>query len=151
LNHDRFHPGTIIDEKNLSVHREGMRDADYEAMVLATRFRGGIIGAWQRFRPSLGEDMMLMMNVVKDHGDRKAAEVRVGPRQELLTEFVDQGLDLSKHPLLSRPASEFAAGMVGMIVPAIWILVRLPHLPAPNGQSQMGIACIAEPRFLGTA
>jgi hypothetical protein len=151
LNHDPFHPGTIIDEKDLSVHREGMRDADYEAMVLAMRFRGGIIRAWQRFRPSLGEDMILMMNVVEDDGDRKAAEVRVGRRQELLTEFVDQGLDLSKHPLLSRPASEFAAGRVGMIVPAIWILVRLPHLPAPNGQSQVGIACIAEPRFLGTA
>ena len=151
MTHDPFHPRTIIDDQDLSVHREGMRDADYEAMVLTTKFRGGIITAWQRFRPSLGEDMILMMNVLENDGERMAAEVRVARRQEMLTEFAEHGLDLGKHPLLSHPASEFAIGRVGMAIPAIWILVRLPHLPAPNGQSQMGIACIAEPRFLGTA
>ncbi len=151
MTHEPFHPRTIIDEKDLSVHREGMRDADYEAMVLATRFRGGIIRAWERFRPSLGEDMILLMNIIEDDGDRKAAEVRVGRRHEMLTEFAENGLDLGKHPLLSRPASDFATGRIGMVIPAVWILVRLPHLPAPDGQSQMGIACIAEPRFLGTA
>lgn len=142
---------TFVDDTDLNRYREGMSDADYEAMVMASKFRGGIIRAWKAYRGALGDDMILMMHVLEDAGERKAAEVRVGRRQEVLEEFAGQGLDLSTHPLLSRPAREFATVKVGLVVPAIWILVRLPHLSSVEGQTRMGIACIAEPRFLGTA